>query len=578
MALAALFATQGTPGQPQVPAASIEGSLIKMGSGEPVAGAKVTLKVEKVSVLGDPLPLDTRTATTDQDGKFVLPDVPPGSYRLIATRAGGYIPAEYGQRSATGQGIPLEVSSGQQLTGIQLVMMPTASISGRIYDRDGEPLGRAQVQALRSVYRNGHRRMTIVQSVESNDRGEYRLFWLAPGSYYISARPDIPTRPEGPLLNSTSTSAVRITDPARFGAFEQASMPVVLKRTLRSGETVEETHLAVYYPGVPEAQAASPITVAAGAATDGVDISVGPGIVPVHHIRGRAINGADGQALARATIMAIPRTMEPDLRVPIGQADSNGFFDISGALPGSYLLFASNGRISGTLPIEAANEDVQNVAVVAGPGFKLSGRFTIEGHSRSGLDPKIADLRVGRFTRDIDILGNAGPSFNPPPSEDGSFILDGVSAGDLRVTIRGVPLDAYVKSIRMGNADVLDDGLHITGPPDNPLEIVIGANAGTLHGSAMNARQEPAANRAIVLVPDLRLRHRSDLYKSVFTDGSGRFRITGVTPGDYKLFAFDEVEAGIWEDPDFIRNYEDRGKPVHVNDGSDEDIPLTVNP
>ena len=94
----------------------------------------------------------------------------------------------------------------------------------------------------------------------------------------------------------------------------------------------------------------------------------------------------------------------------------------------------------------------------------------------------------------------------------------------------------------------------------------------------MNARQEGAANRVVVLVPDVRLRQRSDLYKSASTDGSGRFRIMGVTPGDYKLFAFDAVDDTAWEDPDFIRTYEDRGKTIHLDEGSDEEIPLVVIP
>src|SRR5437660_12105327 len=231
--LAVLLATQAPAGGPQAPAASIEGVVIKMTSGEPVAGAKVTLEIAPAGPGGPalscaiqsvpgPALCDPKTVITGTDGKFLLTGVVPGSYRLIATHTGGYVPAEYGQRSATGPGIPLEVMNGQQATGIELVMSSTASISGRIYDRDGEPLGRAQVQALRSVYRNGHRRMTIVQSVESNDRGEYRLFWLAPGRYYVSARPDIPTRPADLLPTSISTSAVRITEPTRFGTFEQA--------------------------------------------------------------------------------------------------------------------------------------------------------------------------------------------------------------------------------------------------------------------------------------------------------------------------------------------------------------------
>ena len=420
--------------------------------------------------------------------------------------------------------------------------------------------------------------MTIVQSVETNDRGEYRLFWLAPGEYYVSARPDIPMRPTSPLPNAPANSAVRITAPARFGTFEQLSRPVVRKRTLSNGEFIEETHIPVYYPGVVEAQAASGINVPAGATVGGMDISVGPGIIASHHIRGRAFNSADGQPLAQAAITAIPRTFEPDLRAPAGTTDPNGFFDISGAVPAAYLLVASNLKVSGIVPIEVANTDLESVTVVAGSGFKVSGRFIIEAGTRSG--PKMDDLRIARLIRDPDVPGmpSAGPSFSPPPEVDGSFVLEGVSPGDLRVTVRGVPEYAYVKSMRMGNVDVLDSGLRLTSPPENRLEIVINTNAAAVHGSVLNARQEAAANRVVVVVPDVRLRHRSDLYKSVSTDGSGRFRIMGLTPGDYKLFAFDVVEDRAWEDPDFIRNYEDRGKTIHVDEGSDDEIPLAVIP
>src|SRR5262245_2922987 len=144
-------------------AASVEGIVTKMGSGEPVSGATVQLKGETRGP-----DFQFHTATTGQDGRFVLSGVAPGTYRLYATRAGGaFVPAEYGQRTPTGQGISFELVAAQRMNGIGLAMSPTSSITGRIYDRDGEPLGHAQVQALRSIYRDGQRVMTIVQSVET---------------------------------------------------------------------------------------------------------------------------------------------------------------------------------------------------------------------------------------------------------------------------------------------------------------------------------------------------------------------------------------------------------------------------
>ncbi len=66
------------------------------------------------------------------------------------------------------------------MNGVRLAMPPTGAIVGRVYDKNGEPLGNAQVMAMRRVYKDGRRALTIVQTVVTDDRGEYRLFWLAP--------------------------------------------------------------------------------------------------------------------------------------------------------------------------------------------------------------------------------------------------------------------------------------------------------------------------------------------------------------------------------------------------------------
>jgi hypothetical protein len=577
---------------PQQTPATVEGVVIKMGSGEPIAGATVQLHSEK-----SPEPEQTRTlpvpmytATTTQDGKFAFTNVAPARYRLIATRSGGYVPAEYGQRSPTSEGIPFDITAGQRMGNIQLAMAATGSISGRIYDRNGEPVGRAQVQALRAIYKDGRRAMTIVQTVESNDRGEYRLFWLTPGRYYVSAKPDIA---EFPLrLPGTPRSGMQmIREPARFGNYEQASNPVITTRRTKTGETVEETYRPVYYPGVLESQEASPIPLDAGMTVGGVDVSLGAGLVQVHHIRGTMISATNGQPVPNASVAAVPLTSEPLVAIPSGPTNSNGSFDVSGLTPGSYALVATAAgsqvarlfqadTLSGISSIEVGSADIENLSLIAAAPFKLSGRFTIEGHSRSGVDPKMQNFGINSFVREPALVGTppTGPYYNGASRDDGSFILDGVHQGTFRVVLRGVPKDAYVKSIRFGNADVLDRGLQIDGPPQNTLDIVIGAQAGRVSGSVVGSRQDPLPNRTVVLVPDVRLRHRTDLYKTASTDNSGQFRIQGVAPGDYVLFAWENVETGAWQDPEFLRNFESRGRPIHVTEETDDNVQLTVIP
>jgi hypothetical protein len=260
--------------------------------------------------------------------------------------------------------------------------------------------------------------------------------------------------------------------------------------------------------------------------------------------------------------------------------DANGNFDIAGVVPGAYLLSVRTNKLTGLMPVEVGNSDLQNVPLVAYPSFNLAGRFTIEGSSRSGSELRMQDLRVDRLLREPNLFGLefGGLGFNPPPAPDGFFAVDGVSPGDYRVSVRTGSRDAYVKSIRMGKADVLNEGLHISGPTDAFLEIVIGASGGRISGRVVNSRGESLSNRTVVLVPDSRLQRRTDLYKTAATDSAGAFRFQAIPPGDYELFSWENVEGGAWQDPNFMSAYANRGKKVFINENSDENLELTVIP
>ena len=84
-------------------------------------------------------------------------------------------------------------------------------------------------------------------------------------------------------------------------------------------------------------------------------------------------------------------------------------------------------------------------------------------------------------------------------------------------------LNVYVKSIRLGDADVLNDGLHLDSQPRQELVIVLGANPGILEGRVINARRQPIPRATVVLIPEGGIRFRVD-HKFTSTDASGRFR------------------------------------------------------
>jgi hypothetical protein len=140
------------------------------------------------------------------------------------------------------------------------------------------------------------------------------------------------------------------------------------------------------------------------------------------------------------------------------------------------------------------------------------------------------------------------------------------------------PPNTYIKSIRLGAKDLLTNTLHIERDIEGQVQILIGTDGGVLEGKAFNDQQAPALNATIVLVPELPLLRRWDLYRNVATDLNGRFKLSGIAPGDYKVFAWEEVEENRWTDPQFVAPNEFRGKFVHIEPSGTENLEVIVIP
>jgi hypothetical protein len=62
------------------------------------------------------------------------------------------------------------------------------------------------------------------------------------------------------------------------------------------------------------------------------------------------------------------------------------------------------------------------------------------------------------------------------------------------------------------------------------------------------------------------------------TDASGQVRMRGIAPGDYRIFAWEDIEKGAWQDPTFVRNHESSGKAIHINEGEKASTEISVIP
>jgi Carboxypeptidase regulatory-like domain len=550
----ALLLFQASPAQTpsaQAPA-SIAGFVVKLGTNEPLSKAVVTLN-------GTEGRGQMYSASTSTDGRFLLDKIPPGKYRLAANRS-GYVRYEFGARGPNRRGLDITVGAGQRMTQIMMPLSPAATITGRVFDRDGEPLAYVTVQAMKYVYQDGERVLNVAQTAVTNDLGEYRLFWLQPGQYFVSTTYD--------------------SSPQR-GGFGGPGRPIFLgPRGGNPGiESVEATEdqarIPIYYPGTPDPQAAAPINLQTGTLFSGVDLTVAA--VHTFTVRGQVISGATGQPIANVNVVLEPR-QRPGSRGPIMRSRANGAnrgsFEIGGIVPGSYDLVAisndRNNRMSARVPVDVSGSDIQNVSVVLTPGFAVPGHLIVEGPAQ---DPTRIRITLRPSASGMQ-FGGAIPA--APVQADGTFTLQQVGQDIYRMNWNGLPRGFYVKAARLGAVDVLKDGLKLERQPTVPLEVVISSDTGTVDATVVTDKQEPSINTTFVLVPSPDLRFRNDLYRMGATDAMGRLHLDGVPPGDYKAFAWEEVENGAWQDADFIQPFEDRGKPIRVSANSAANLELRV--
>ena len=79
------------------------------------------------------------------------------------------------------------------------------------------------------------------------------------------------------------------------------------------------------------------------------------------------------------------------------------------------------------------------------------------------------------------------------------------------------------------------------------------AAAAQVEGVVLDAKQQPAKGALVALIPDATRQSRISLFKTVRTDDNGRYSIQGIAPGDYSLYAFEDIDSGAYLDPDFIK-------------------------
>lgn len=440
-------------------------------AGEPLRKAEVTLSRHdfEYSLV--------YVATTGADGEFRIDDVEPGQYRAEADRA-GYVRSPFGGGPAMMGGIPLTIAADRALSDLDFVLMPQSLVTGRVVDEDGDPLENVRVNVVQEMRINGQPHLAGQRrGAVTDDRGEFRIWGVAPGSYLLSASAEERTRH-------------------------------VRGRLILQGRS--ETCPTTFYPDVTDPAEAQWVNVAMGAEMGGFELRMKP--VAAYRVSGRV------ELPAGAEPHSVSVHIHPKMRSGVfatgGGSHGSAEFEFDGVLPGAYIVHANCAiecrSLQAWAEVEVVDRDLAGVTV------RFAAGWTIPGHVRGSG-------RLGGTHISLSPLGG-GPGPHATTTADGAFTLDNVTAGRYRVSIFQHERDAYVKTVRYDGIAVDLDAFDIVEAAS--MEVELASDSGIVAGVVQNA---PGANIQLLRGPDLRY--------GALADQDGRFEIRGIKPGMYTAAA-----------------------------------------
>jgi len=113
---------------------------------------------------------------------------------------------------------------------------------------------------------------------------------------------------------------------------------------------------------------------------------------------------------------------------------------------------------------------------------------------------------------------------------------------------------------------VYDNGLVVGAQAATPLDVMVKTDGGSIDGNVLGADRKPvAAGTIVVLIPPDDRRQNPALYKTSRTDAQGHFTMSAIPPGPYKLYAWDSVKTGAWQNVEFMQQFDGRGAMVTVS-------------
>jgi hypothetical protein len=435
------------------------------------------------------------------------------------------------------------------LEGVDFSLPRMGSITGRILDDAGEPMGGVIVWAMRPIYVEGRRQLAVAAGgfEGTDDKGQFRLTGLAPGSYFIRA-----------MTRETWTIVVDGT------------------RQLMGFSPI-------FYPGTANVREARSVEVAIGQQVRAADLTMIP--ARPASISGVALD-SKGQPLAGRSaglsirLLGAARGGVGGGGMSMGSAPiaADGSFVFRNVPAGEYEVSVTTGNVrtgdgeTARSAVAIDGVDVDSVRLVTSAGWSASGRIVTE----DGAPPAFpaVQMRVASQSIDDARVGNAGVGGVRP---DLTFTITAILG---RARLMATPPDGWmVKAIQREGRDISEAPLELkSGEQLADIDIVVTDRVTRVTGQLLDDRGAPVPNGTVVVFSDDAGRWGvgSRFVRAVRPDQDGRWEVKGLPAGDYLGIAVDYVEENLWHDPEYLESLRVHAQRFLLGEASAHALSLTV--
>lgn len=477
-------------------------------------------------------------SVTDQEGFYRISNLAPGSYTIAICAPAYVLPDAFGaakQKSVL-------VAEDEGIEDVNFALVRGGVITGRVTDADDRLVIDQQVNVYPAEFfeQKMQRMVYAVGSVQTDDRGIYRVFGLAPGRYKVAV--------------GRSDTEMNVT------YYQDQNV----------------SYKQVFHPDVSDPAKATIVEVSEGGEADNVDIAVGR-TVQMFSASGQVVD-ENGLPLPNIRI-GLQRHLGQRVEYSINNGTSNtrGEFIVEGLVPGKYSVLLSsiqnNGRRIEPFTFDVIDHDLSGLTVRLTKGVSISGVVILENGDKTAL----AQLLQLQF-RALGVISiEGGTSFSQwstsPLGPDGSFFVSGLPPGSLNFAFvaQGQPMPPKGFTITRYEHDgvVTTRGLEVKdGEQLAGVRVFVSFGSATLRG-AVTVENRPLPERGRIFA---RLTKPGDALvnlRPAIVDQRGRFLMEGIPAGKYDL----QITVNL---PAQVQQVIKRG--VTLQDGQTTDVTINIDP